>query len=202
MTKKTDNTNELDKKLEKAQQTNNKKNEKKQEENTANTIESLEKNITDLEKQLAEKDEIAKKAQFDYINLKMDFDGYQRRTESAQKDNEFDSLFKVVKKFLPFVESLRKSIETIPEDMQEDNLAKWVTLTYKNFLQTLEQMHITPIESVGLEPDMTMHEPVGMQPAPSEELKGKIIQEFERWFVYKKGDTEKVVSTSKVVVWQ
>ncbi|NCQ82373.1 hypothetical protein GW750_06325, partial [bacterium] len=57
--------------------------------------------------------QIATKAQHDYINLKMDFDSYQSRTESRQADQKIDTLTDVVKKFLPFVESLRKSLDTI-----------------------------------------------------------------------------------------
>jgi molecular chaperone GrpE (heat shock protein) len=55
-----------------------------------------------------------------------------------------------------------------------------VSLIYKNFLNTLEAMNITPIDALGLEPDTYLHEPVGMQPTEDKNLKGKIIQEFER----------------------
>ena len=46
----------------------------------------LEAEIAGLTKQLTDKEEIAKRAQSDYIRLKMDMDSYVTRTESAQKD--------------------------------------------------------------------------------------------------------------------
>jgi molecular chaperone GrpE (heat shock protein) len=46
----------------------------------------LEAEIAGLTKQLADKEEIAKRAQSDYIRLKMDMDSYVTRTEAAQKD--------------------------------------------------------------------------------------------------------------------
>lgn len=46
----------------------------------------LEAEIAGLTKQLSEKEEIAKRAQSDYIRLKMDMDSYVTRTEAAQKD--------------------------------------------------------------------------------------------------------------------
>jgi molecular chaperone GrpE (heat shock protein) len=73
---------------------------------------------------------------------------------------------------------------------------------YKNFLATLAGMSITPIEALGLEPDTYLHEPVGMQPTDDDSLKGKIIQEFERGFVYEKDGQKTVVTTSKVVIGQ
>jgi molecular chaperone GrpE (heat shock protein) len=73
---------------------------------------------------------------------------------------------------------------------------------YKNFLNTLEAMNITAIDALGLEPDTYLHEPVGMQPIEDEKLKGKIIQEFERGFVYTENGEKTVITTSKVVIGQ
>jgi molecular chaperone GrpE (heat shock protein) len=39
-------------------------------------------------------------------------------------------------------------------------------------------------------------------PVTDETQKGKIIQEFEKGFIYDKGDIRKVVNTAKVVVGQ
>ncbi len=200
MTQKNDNTTNdiLDQKLQEAQQHADQKDEK--------AHQSEEKKVADriqeLETELAETQEIAKKAQYDYITLKTDFDGYRRRNEENAGSQKIDSLISVVKKFLPFVEGLRKSIETIPEEKHENPMSKGIILTYNKFIQTLETMGITPIEALGLDPDNELHEPVSMQPTQDEKLKGKIIQEFERGFVYQKDGHKKVISTSKVVIWQ
>ncbi len=75
-------------------------------------------------------------------------------------------------------------------------------MTYDNFIKTLENMHIKAIEAIGLNPDSLLHEPVNMQPTDDKKLKGKIIQEFERGFVYEKDWEKKVITTSKVVIGQ
>lgn len=136
--------------------------------------------IAQLEKELAEQKEITKRAQYDYINLKMDFDRRQRLKEEEGKTAHIDTLIASVQKFLPFVESLRKSIEMIPADQRENALAKGVIMTYNKFVQTLEGMKIQPIESIGLVPDGLFHEPVSAQPVEDETMKGKIIAEFEK----------------------
>lgn len=158
--------------------------------------------IAKLEKELAEQKEITKRAQYDYINLKMDFDRRQRLKEEEGKTAHIDTLIASVQKFLPFVESLRKSIETIPADQRENALAKGVVMTYNKFIQTLDGMKIQPIESIGLVPDGLLHEPVSAQPVEDETMKGKIIAEFEKGFVYNDGQTKKVITTSKVVIGQ
>lgn len=104
--------------------------------------------ITQLEKEIAEQKEITKRAQYDYINLKADFDRRQRLKNEETKTAHIDTLIASVQKLLPFVEGLRKSLDTIPEDKKEDSLAKGVQMTYNKFIQTLEGMHIKPIDAL------------------------------------------------------
>lgn len=162
----------------------------------------LEVQLEELQKKYDEQTETLKRAQHDYINLKFDLDRFQRQTEEKEKNLELDSLLSSVKKFLPFVEDLRKSLDTLPEEKKSDPLAQWVQLVYDNFLKTLELMHITQIQAIWLEPDSNLHEPVSVQPTEDKKLKWKIIQEFERGFVYKKDNKQIVLNTSKVIVWQ
>ena len=162
----------------------------------------LETKVAQLEKEKKELEEIAKRSQYEYLNLKMDFDRYQRQTKEASQSMELDSLLSVVKKFLPFIEDLRKSLENITDEHMNDPLTKWVQMVYTKFLKTLEHLHIKAIDSLGLLPDSFLHEPVSIEPVTDEQLKGKIIREFERGFVYTKGDDKRVIIASKVIVWQ
>ncbi|MBO4517226.1 nucleotide exchange factor GrpE [bacterium] len=101
-------------------------------------VEKIQKEVEKLQKDLHEQTEIATRAQRDYINLKLDFDRYQRQTVEKEQDLELMSLLSSVKKFLPFVEDLRKSLANIPEEHRSDPLAHGVQLVYNNFLKTLE----------------------------------------------------------------
>lgn len=108
----------------------------------------LEDKIAQLEKEKKELEEIAKRSQYEYINLKMDFDRYQRQIQESSKNSETDSLISVVKKFLPFLEDLRKSLENITDEHMEDPLTKGVQMIYDKFLKTLESLHIKTIDSL------------------------------------------------------
>lgn len=59
-------------------------------------------------------------------------------------------------------------------------------MIYAKFLKTLEHLHIKAIDSLGLVPDSFLHEPVSIEPVEDDAMKGKIIKEFERGFVYQK----------------
>lgn len=80
--------------------------------------------IQQLEKALQEQVEISKRAQHDYINLKWDFDRYMQNMKEKSASLEVDTLISVVKKFLPFVENLRKSLATIADDQKDSPFVK------------------------------------------------------------------------------
>lgn len=111
-------------------------------------IEKLQKKIITLEKENQETQETCKRAQFDYINLKSDMDLLQRHTEIKEKNMKTESLLEITKKFLPFVEELRKSLENISPENKKTPLIQGLQLTYDKFIKTLETMHIFPIESI------------------------------------------------------
>lgn len=104
---------ELQEKLEAAQ--NHQDNKKYQE---------LEERIAQLEREKKEIEDIAKRSQYEYINLKTDFDRYQRQVEESTQTMELDAVFSVVKKFFPFLEDLRKSLENITDAHRNEPLAK------------------------------------------------------------------------------
>ncbi len=163
-------------------------------------IESLKSQISQLNKDKLELTEMAKRAQYDYINLKMDFDRFIRQTNEKNQTINLDALIDVVKKFLPFLEDLRKSLDNITSEHLQDPLTKWVQIVYDNFIKTLESMNIYPIESIWNAPDWLYHEPISTMPIEDLEMKWKIIQEFQRWFYYKKDWEVRVIVTSKVVI--
>lgn len=156
--------------------------------------------IAELEKALQEKDEIAKNSQIAYLHLKADFDILQRQAEQKIENANRDAKINVVKKLIPQLENLRKSLLNINDEQRETAMVKGLLMMKEGFYKVLSGMGIEPIASLGLEPDAQFHEPVSMQPVDDEALKGKIIQEFEQGFVFKNGDELVVLNPAKVVV--
>jgi molecular chaperone GrpE (heat shock protein) len=79
-------------------------------------VEQLQAEIKKLQSQLAEKDEIVKNAQLAYLRAKNDMEMIQRQSAMKAESMHQDLLIKIVKKLLPFVEDLRKSLENLSDE--------------------------------------------------------------------------------------
>ncbi|MBQ5945241.1 nucleotide exchange factor GrpE [bacterium] len=79
-------------------------------------VEKLQNEVKKLQAQLAEKDEIVKNAQLAYLRAKNDMEMIQRQSAMKAESMHQDLLIKIVKKLLPFVEDLRKSLENLSEE--------------------------------------------------------------------------------------
>ena len=156
--------------------------------------------IAELEKALQEKEEIAKNSQIAYLHLKADFDILQRQTDQKIENANRDAKIKIVKKLIPQLENLRKSLLNLNDEQKEGTMGKGLLMMQEGFYKVLGEMGIEPIASMGLEPNPQFHEPVSMQLVNDEALKGKIVQEFEQGFVYKEGEEVIVLNPAKVVV--
>lgn len=166
-------------------------------------IEKLEAEIKRLQSQLAEKDEIVKNAQLAYLHAKNDMEMIQRQSAMKAESMHQDLLIKIVKKVLPFVEDLRKSLENLSDEDKNSPMWKWVQMVHDRFIKALEEFNVFPIPSLHETPDTLMHEPIWMQPTGDKESKWKIIQVFEQGFYYQKENWDKVtIFPSKVIIGQ
>ena len=177
--------------------------EVKSDKDNEDMIAKLQAEIAKLQAQLTEKDEIVKNAQLAYLRAKNDMEMIQRQSAMKAESMHQDLLIKIVKKLLPFVEDLRKSLETLSEEDKNSAMWKWVQMVHDRFIKALEGFNVFPIPSLHEVPDTLMHEPIWMQPTDDKKLKWKIIQIFEQGFYYQKENGDKfTIFPSKVIVWQ
>lgn len=175
----------------------------KSEKDNEDMIAQLQAEIKKLQTQLAEKDEIVKNAQLAYLRAKNDMEMIQRQSAMKAESMHQDLLVKIVKKLLPFVEDLRKSLETLSEEDKNSSMWKWVQMVHNRFIKALADFNVFPIPSLHEAPDTLLHEPIWIQPTDDKKLKWKIIQVFEQGFYYQKENWDKVtIFPSKVVIWQ
>lgn len=161
----------------------------------------LQEKVSLLEKEKQEALDIAKKVQYDYINLKTDFDRLQRLSLEKEKSMEIDTLIKYMKKLFPVIDQLKSSLDHIDENKENDSFVQWVKMVYDNMIKTLASFWIYPIESLGLAPDSLLHEPLSTLPVQDESQKGKIVQVFQQGFYIEKNWERTVIVPSKVVIW-
>ena len=166
-------------------------------------IEQLQAEIKKLQAQLAEKDEIVKNAQLAYLRTKNDMEMIQRQSAMKAESMHQDLLVKIVKKLLPFVEDLRKSLENLSDEDKNSAMWKWVQMIHDKFIKSLADFNIFPIPSLHETPDALLHEPIWTLPTDDKKIKWKIIQIFEQWFYYQKENWDKLtIFPSKLIIGQ
>jgi molecular chaperone GrpE len=100
---------------------------------------------------------------------------------------------------LPIVDDFERALAHIEDDAEAEELRKGVLLIYQKFYNTLEQKGLSKIETrKGDVFDAEIHEAITQIPAPSDDLKGKVVDCVEKG--YKLGD--KIIRYPKVVIGQ
>lgn len=155
-----------------------------------------------LKTELEKMTDIAKMAQSNYLRTKMEFDSYQTRTSFQIDDQKLQSLFDVVKKLAPIIDQMKLSLEHITPHMQDDEFTKGIRLVYDNMLKMLESYKIYSLETIWLDLDPELHEPVGMSPIADDNLKGKIVQELSTGYIYKQWDKKTTIIPARVLLWE
>ncbi|MBL86599.1 MAG: nucleotide exchange factor GrpE [Winogradskyella sp.] len=175
----------------------NKEAEEPQVEDTATaTAEQEQKEEKTAEEQLqdqlaAEKDK--------FMRLFAEFENYKKRTNKERVELFKTASESVMLAMLPVLDDFERALLHIEEDKEAEELRKGVLLIYNKLLNTLEQKGLSKIEvNKGDTFNADDHEAVTQIPAPSDDLKGKIIDVVERG--YKLGD--KVIRFPKVVIGQ
>jgi molecular chaperone GrpE len=162
-------------------------------------------NITESEETAAEQestDELSKlKSEIEelkdkYLRLYSDFDNYKRRTTKERID-----LFKmagqdVLKSLIPVMDDFERAEKAFETSTDAASLAEGVKLVSSKLRSTLEQQGLKSYSSIGENFDADLHEAITKIPAPSNDLKGKIVDEVEKGYKLQ----DKVIRFAKVII--
>lgn len=156
--------------------------------------------IAKLEQQLADMTAIAKRAQADYVMLKVDFDGYAQRQEQQKEQTKEDNLVQLVKRLVPVFSTLKQMVQTVPGELADNAWTQGVALTYNKLLTELEGLGVRTISpTIGEDPDLHLHLPLGVEESDAT-LQGKVVKILEDWYLYKGKDREVVITPAKVLL--
>lgn len=131
-----------------------------------------------------------------YLRLYAEFDNYKRRVSKERIELMQSAGKEVIANLLPVIDDLDralKAFETVTDIAQAQEGISLVTQKLKTILgnQGLKEM-----ESIGNPFDADLQEAITNVPAPSDDLKGKVIDEIEKgYFLH-----DKVLRHAKVVV--
>ncbi|WP_298904148.1 nucleotide exchange factor GrpE [uncultured Psychroserpens sp.] len=134
-----------------------------------------------------------------FMRLFAEFENYKKRTAKERIDLFKTASEDVMVSMLPVLDDFERALLHIEDDKEAEELRKGVLLIYNKLLSTLEKKGLSKIEvSQGDAFNADDHEAITQIPAPSKDLKGKIIDVIEKG--YKLGD--KVIRFPKVVIGQ
>ncbi|CAL2063050.1 nucleotide exchange factor GrpE [Tenacibaculum sp. 190524A05c] len=134
-----------------------------------------------------------------YLRLFAEFENYKKRTTKERIELFKTAGQELMTVLLPILDDFERALTHIEDDKEAEELRKGVLLIYQKLLKTLEQKGLSAIDvKQGDDFDADTHEAITQIPAPSEDLKGKIIDCVEKG--YKLGD--KIIRHPKVVVGQ
>lgn len=154
--------------------------------------------MTQVEEQPVEdqlKEELGKEKD-KFLRLFADFENYKRRTAKERIDLFKTASQDVLVSMLPVLDDFERALMHTEDDKEAEHLRKGVLLIYQKLLSTLEKNGLTKMEieqGDNFNPDE--HEAITQIAAPSDDLKGKIIDVVEKG--YKLGD--KIIRFPKVV---
>lgn len=134
-----------------------------------------------------------------FLRLFAEFENYKKRTSRERIELFSTASEDVMKTLLPVLDDFERALSHIDEDKEAEELRKGVLLIYQKMVNTLELKGLKSIKTEkGDVFNADDHEAITQILAPTEDMKGKIIDIIEKG--YKLGD--KVIRFPKVVIGQ
>ncbi len=190
-------------------QARDKKSDKESEENTdkqtkeETTAQEAKSEQTDKDAELEdmqEKFEMAKENAAEwhdkYIRLSAEFDNYRKRTLKEKADLTKQANGDLLKDILPVIDDFERGHDNLEKATDLEGVKEGINLIYNKFVEFLRQNGIKEIDAREKDFDIDFHEALTKIPAPTEDLKGKVVDVIEKGYLL----NEKVIRYAKVVV--
>jgi molecular chaperone GrpE len=185
---------------------------KKKKTEATETIESLETDITDTDQlneqeeaqELTEdlvsaedklKEELAE-ANDKYLRLYAEFDNYRRRTQKERTEMLQTAGKDVIVSLLPILDDFERAERAMETSTDIKAVKKGVALVQNKLSHLLSQRGLKPMQSIGQEFNPDLHEAITNIPAPTDDKKGKVVDEMEKGYTL----NDNVIRFAKVIV--
>ena len=186
------------------------KNEEAMVEETAQTEENVSGENTQEEAQaelsaeeqlanmLSEAQQMVEEQKDKYLRLSAEFDNYRKRTLKEKAELIKNGGEKTLTAILPVLDDFERALKNMEASEETKAMKEGVELIFSKFQKILGQEGLQKIETEGQAFDTDFHEAIALIPAPSEDLKGKILDCVQTGYMLK----EKVIRHAKVAVAQ
>ena len=131
-----------------------------------------------------------------YLRQVAEFDNYRKRTIKEKAELILNGAEKTITAILPILDDMERALKNM--DKMEDVAAvkEGVDLIFQKFVKILGEQGVQQIEPENADFNTDLHEAIAQVPAPSDEMKGKIIDCVKTGYTL----NEKVIRHSQVAV--
>jgi len=154
--------------------------------------ENTEGQISDEAKLIAEATEWQNK----YLRLYAEFDNFKRRTSKERLELLQIAGKDVITDLLTVLDDFERAQKSIETTTDVNAVKEGVTLVQHKLKGILNQKGLKEMESIGKDFDADLHEGITNIPAPTANLKGKVIDELEKGYLL----NDKVIRFAKVII--
>lgn len=133
-----------------------------------------------------------------YIRLAAEFDNYRRRTLKERQELIFTAGEDIITGILPVLDDFERAMDLLSKTDGNETALEGTELIYNKLKSYLVSKGLKVIESKGAELDTDFHEAIAQIPAPSKELKNKIVDVVQQGYLL----NGKIIRFAKVVVGQ
>ncbi len=131
-----------------------------------------------------------------YLRLFAEFDNYKRRTQKERVELLQTAGKDVVVSLLPVLDDFERALKATEHATEVGAIRDGIMLVQNKLKSILSQKGLKEMESINTVFDTDIHEAITKIPAPSDDLKGKVVDELEKGYTL----NDKVIRFAKVVV--
>jgi len=150
----------------------------------------------ELTKQLEEANAKIEEQNNAYLRLAAEFDNYRKRTMKEKAELIKNGGERAITSILSIIDDLERAITVMETSTDVPAVQEGIKLILSKFMSTMNQNGVLPMETEGQDFNTDYHEAIASIPAPSEDLKGKILDCVQKGYIL----NEKVIRHAKVVV--
>ena len=125
-----------------------------------------------------------------------EFENYRKRTIKEKTDLILNGGEKTIITILPVIDDFERALKNMKNAEDVNAVLEGVELIYKKFMDILGKQGVSVIETKEADFDVDLHEAVAQLPAPTPELKGKVMDCTQTGYKL----NEKVIRHAQVVV--
>jgi molecular chaperone GrpE len=148
------------------------------------------------EKRIAELEEQVTTLNDKYLRLYSEFDNFRKRTAKERVEILQMAGADMIRSLLPVVDDFERAIRNNEKATDVALVNEGVQLIAQKLRSILAKNGLEPLESIGQTFNVDLHEAITNIPAPTPDLKGKVVDEVEKGYMM----NGKIIRFAKVII--